>query len=85
VVGAEDVLEAVAVRARVPVSTIKSVLETKPTDKLEIVAKELATNIPVVGREWAEALTAYLADCTADDAEKLAEAIRAAKVKLGSQ
>jgi ATP-dependent Clp protease ATP-binding subunit ClpC len=84
VVNAEDVVEAVASRARVPVEAVRNLLERKEVEPVELVARELAAQFPVGGREWAEALAAWLAGCSAEDAEGLA-AIRAAKARLGSQ
>jgi len=51
---------------------------------LELIAKELAAQIPIGGREWVEGLTAWLAGCSAEEAEKLAQTIRAAKAKTAS-
>jgi ATP-dependent Clp protease ATP-binding subunit ClpC len=79
---AEDVVEAVAGRVGMPVSIVKSVLQAKSTDPLELVAKELAAQVPFGGREWAAGLAAYLSACTAEEAERLAQAIRAAKTKI---
>ena len=81
-VGAEDIVEAVAGRAGVPVQAIRSLLERKEVEPMELVARELAARFPVGGREWAEALAAYLAGCSVEDAEGLAAAIRAAKARL---
>jgi len=81
----EDIVEAVAGRAGVPVSVVKSVLQVKDVEQLELIAKELAAQIPFGGREWAEDLAAYLAGCSAEEAEKLAQTIRAAKAKIDSQ
>jgi|SRR5579863_719084 len=85
IVNPEDVVEAVAARAQVPVSSVRSVLRLKGTEPLEHVAKELTAQFPIGGRQWADALASYLAGCSADEAEKLAAAIRAAKSRLGTQ
>jgi len=85
VVHPEDVVEAVAERARVPVSAVKSLLRLKDAEPVDLVAKELAARFPVGGREWAEALAAYLAGCSVEEAESLAQSIRTAKSRLGSQ
>jgi ATP-dependent Clp protease ATP-binding subunit ClpC len=85
VVNAEDVVEAVASRARVPVEAVRNLLERKEVEPVELVARELAAQFPVGGREWAEALAAWLAGCSAEDAEGLAAAIRAAKARLGEE
>jgi ATP-dependent Clp protease ATP-binding subunit ClpC len=78
----EDIVEAVAGRAGVTVPVVKSVLEMKGMEQLEPVARELAAQLPFGGREWADGLAAYLAGCTAEEAENLANAIRAAKTRL---
>jgi hypothetical protein len=52
---------------------------------MDLVAKELAAQIPIGGREWAEDLTTYLAGCSAEDAEEVTQAIRRAKSRLDSQ
>jgi ATP-dependent Clp protease ATP-binding subunit ClpA len=83
-VDAEDIVEAVAARAGVPVAAVKSVLQVKEVEQLELIAKELAAQIPIGGREWVEALAAWLAACSAEEAEKLAQTIRAAKAGLAS-
>ena len=82
VVSAEDIVESVADRAGVPVSAVKNVLQVRPVEQLELVAKELAAKIPIGGTEWAERLTNYLAGCSAEEADDLAAAIRAAKAKI---
>jgi len=82
IVGAEDIVEAVAARAGVPVDVVKSVLQVKEPEQLELIAKELAAQIPLGGGEWVEGLAAWLAGCSAEEAEKLAQAIRAAKARL---
>ena len=80
----EDILEAVAARAGVPVSVVKSV-QVKELGQLERIAKELGAQIPLGGREWVEGLVTYLAGCSGEEAEKLVQAIRAAKTNLDSQ
>jgi ATP-dependent Clp protease ATP-binding subunit ClpC len=82
VVTAEDIVEAVAGRAGVTVPIVKSLLEGKGMEQWEPIAKELAAQLPFGGREWADGLAAYLAGCTAEEAETLANAIRAAKEKI---
>ena len=42
VVSAEDIVESVADRAGVAVSAVKNVLEVRPLERLELLAKELA-------------------------------------------
>ncbi len=85
VITPEDVVEAVAARAGVQVSLVQGVLRVKETEQLELIVKELAAYIPLGGRQWVEGLAAYLAGCSAGEAEKLAQAIRAAKAKMDSQ
>jgi len=84
-VDAEDIVEAVAARAGVPVDAVKSVLQVKEPEQLELIAKELAAQIPIGGGEWVEGLAAWLAGCPTEEAEKLAQAIRAAKARIDSQ
>jgi ATP-dependent Clp protease ATP-binding subunit ClpA len=84
IVNAEDVVEAVAASTGMPVAVVKSVLQVKEEEQLELIAKELAIQIPIGGREWVEGLAAWLAGCSAEEAEKLAQTIRAAKAKLAS-
>jgi ATP-dependent Clp protease ATP-binding subunit ClpC len=81
IVSAEDIVEAVAARAGMPVDVVKSVLQVKEPEQLELIAKELAAQIPIGGGEWIEGLAAWLAGCSAEEAEKLAQAIRAAKAR----
>jgi len=85
VVSPEDVIEAVAMRARVPVSAVESLLRFKTIEPLESVTRELAAQFPIGGLEWADALTAWLAGCSPTDAESLALAIRSAKLRLTQQ
>jgi ATP-dependent Clp protease ATP-binding subunit ClpC len=85
VVDPEDVVDATASRAGVPVEAIRNLLALKEVEPVESVARELAARFPVGGREWAEALAAWLAGCSAEDAEGLAVAIRAAKGQLGAE
>jgi ATP-dependent Clp protease ATP-binding subunit ClpC len=84
VITPEDIMEAVAGRAGVPVSVVKSV-QMKELEQLQLIAKELAAQIPLGGREWVEGLATYLAACSTEEAEKLVQAIRTAKAKLDSQ
>ena len=79
-VTADDVIEAVAARAGVPVSSVRSVLELIDVGQLERIAKELAMQIPA-GHAWLEGLSAYLAGCSVEEAGRLAEAIRSVKAK----
>ncbi len=84
-VTAEDILEAVAVRAGVSPSVVKSVMELKNPAQLDAIANELAARFQVGGQQWTGALVAYLAGCSAEDASQLAEAVRKAKSKLDEQ
>src|SRR5260370_23653325 len=81
----EDIVEAVAGLTGVTVSVVKSVLRVKEVEQLELITKELAAQISVGGREWTEGLAAYLTGCSAEEAEKLVQAIRAAKAKIDLQ
>ena len=81
VVTPEDIMEAVAGRAGVPVSVVKSV-QVKELEQLELIAKELTAQIPLGSRQWTEGLATYLAGCSAAEAEKLIQAIRTAKAKI---
>lgn len=84
IVNPQDIVEAVAARAGVPVSVVKSV-QVKEIEQLDLIARELAAQISIGGREWAEGLAAYLTSCSTEEAEKLARAIRTAKGKIDSQ
>ena len=75
----EDILEVVAERAGAPVATIRQVMKQEAEGDCDRIAKALAANIPAEGHEWLACLAAYLADCPAEEAEKLAQAIQAAK------
>jgi ATP-dependent Clp protease ATP-binding subunit ClpC len=77
-----DIVETVAERAGVPVSLVKNV-QTKETGQLEFIAKELAAHVPLASREWVEGLATYLAGCSEEEAEKLAQTIRTAKAQIG--
>jgi ATP-dependent Clp protease ATP-binding subunit ClpC len=85
IVQPEDIVETVAARAKVPVAAVMRVLQLREPETLELVARELAGQIPIGGREWAEELATYLAGCSPEEAEKAALAIRAAKTRLDSQ
>jgi ATP-dependent Clp protease ATP-binding subunit ClpC len=79
-VTADDLVEAVAARAGVPVASVRSVLTLRDVGQLELIAKGLSMQIPA-GHAWAEGLSAYLASCSGEEAEKLADAIRSVKAK----
>lgn len=80
-VAPEDIVETVANRAGVPMAAVKSLLHAKEVERLESIVKELAAQIPGGGRDWIESLAAYLAGCSAEETERLAEIIRKLKTK----
>lgn len=71
----EGIEGAVAARAGVPVAAVKRVLEQRGTGELERIAAELASQVPE--EPWVPFLAAYLACCSVEEAEALAQAIRA--------
>ncbi len=74
-----DLEEAVAERAGVPVSAVQEVLGQRKGKESRAVAQKLAGAVPVEQQGWLPFLASYLAGCTEDDAERLAQAIREAK------
>ena len=84
-VTAEDVVETIAARANVPVSAVQSRLQVEDVERLDLVAKQLATQLPAGGEQWVDSLTAYLAGCSADEVDHLVNAIRAAKAQIDAQ
>jgi hypothetical protein len=82
IVTADDVVEAVADRAGVSVTAVKSLLQAKEVEQLESIVNELAAQVPGGRREWIENLVAHVAGCSVEEAEKLAETIRTVKAKL---
>ena len=74
-----DLEEAIAERAGVPVSAVQEVLRQKKGKEVQAVAQKLAASVPVDQQAWLPFLAAYLAVCTAEEAERLAQAIRDAK------
>jgi ATP-dependent Clp protease ATP-binding subunit ClpC len=84
VLAAEDILEAVAGRAGVSVSAVRIVLQVQNLAQLDLVAKDLAAQLPFGTRGWAENLAAYLSGCSDGEAEQLAQAIRSAKARIES-
>jgi len=68
------------------VDAIRRAMQPEPDEggEVERLAKLLAAHIPPEGHEWLACLAAYLAECSAEEAEKLADAIRAAKNPPGS-
>jgi len=78
---AADIEEAIADRTGAPVAAVKTVLDQPESGEFELIAKELGAQVPVELREWVAFLAAWLANCSADDAERLASSIRALKVR----
>ena len=78
---AADIEAAIADRTGAPVAAVKTVLDQPEAGEFERIAKELGAQIPVELREWVAFLAAWLANCSSDDAERLASSIRALKVK----
>lgn len=74
-----DLEEAIAERAGVSISAVQEILRQKKGKEVQVVAQELAAAVPVDQREWLPFLAAYLVGCSAEEAERLAEAIREAK------
>ena len=66
-----------------PLAAVESVLKQSHPERLQVVALALAGRIPPEGHEWLRFLAAYLADCSPEDAELLAQAIRAARAAIG--
>lgn len=80
---AEHIVEAIAVRASLSVPAVKAALQRPQVpNKIDLMQSELAAHIPIGRRDWVEGLTAYLADCSPEDAERLVRAIRTAKAKF---
>ena len=78
---ATHIEEAIADRTGAPLAAVKTVLDQPDAGEFERIAKELGAQIPVELREWVAFLAAWLANCSSDDAERLASSIRALKVK----
>jgi ATP-dependent Clp protease ATP-binding subunit ClpC len=79
IVTAQDIVETVAARANVTPEAVRNATRMK---NAELIAGELASRIPSGGRELAEALVTHLAGCSAEEAEQLCDAIRAARAAL---
>jgi hypothetical protein len=75
----EDILEVVAERASAPVGSVRQMIEREADGEWERIVKTLAAGISAEGHEWLACLASYLAGCSDEEAEKLAQAIRAAK------
>ena len=71
-----DLEEAVADRAGVPVSAVHDVLEQKKGKESPAIAHKLAGAVPLERQGWLPLLASYLAGCTDEEAERLAQAIR---------
>ena len=77
--GARDVHEVIADRTGAPLAAVEAVLRQAQSGEFERLAKALGECTPVELREWVAFLAAWLANCPAEDAEKLAASIREAK------
>jgi ATP-dependent Clp protease ATP-binding subunit ClpC len=82
IVTSEDVIETVAERSGVSIAAVKGLLQTKDVAQAETIARELAAQLPGGGREWIEGLSAYLAGCSPEEADKLVQGIQAVKSNL---
>jgi ATP-dependent Clp protease ATP-binding subunit ClpC len=71
IVTPEYVAEAAAARAGASATAVTSLLARKA-----VIAGQLAAQIPVTDRDWIESLAGYLATASAEEAEKVAKAIR---------
>jgi ATP-dependent Clp protease ATP-binding subunit ClpC len=78
----DDIIETVAERTGISPAAVRAALLVTEVDRWDAAKQELAGPIPLASREWVESLTAYLAGCSAEEAERLAQSIRAAKAKL---
>jgi ATP-dependent Clp protease ATP-binding subunit ClpC len=78
---AADIEQVIADRTGAPMSAIQTVLGQTEAGDFERIARELGAQLPVELREWVAFLSAWLANCSADDAERLASTIRALKVR----
>jgi len=78
---AGDIEAVIADRTGAPVAAVRTVIEQAEAGEFERIAKELGAQVPVELREWVAFLAAWLANCSADDAERLASSIRALKVR----
>jgi ATP-dependent Clp protease ATP-binding subunit ClpC len=74
-----DLEETIAERAGVPVSAVQEILRQKKGKEAQVVAQRLAANVPAGQQAWLPFLSAYLAGCSAEEAERLAQAIRDSK------
>jgi hypothetical protein len=80
-VTADDILDVIAARTSLTVTAVRTALQKAQTpDPRDELRNELATRIPIGRRDWIESLLAYVADCSAEDADYLLQAIRTAKL-----
>jgi ATP-dependent Clp protease ATP-binding subunit ClpC len=80
----QDVEEAVAERLGVPLTEVRKLLELRQPNELRTVTDELLSRMPADSREWMPLLAGYLVRCSREEADKLAEAVQAAKAKVSS-
>lgn len=78
-VTAAEIEEVIADRTGAPVAAVRKVLQQPESGEFELIARELGAQIPVEMREWVAFLSTWLANCSPDDAERLASSIRAVK------
>jgi ATP-dependent Clp protease ATP-binding subunit ClpA len=75
----EDIHAAAAARAGLDTEAVKRVLQAGRPGEVQRTAAQLAAAAPEHAGAWIPLLATYLAHCTGNDAEALAQAIRAAK------
>jgi ATP-dependent Clp protease ATP-binding subunit ClpC len=80
-VTSEDVVAAVAARARVSAEAVERVLQTARNSEFQRIVNELAAMPSVKALDWLPLLASYLVRCPAAEAEALAKAILSAKAK----
>ncbi|MFZ0589835.1 MAG: Clp protease N-terminal domain-containing protein, partial [Bryobacteraceae bacterium] len=69
VVTAEHIFEAIAARTSISVARVKAALQPpEVSNQRDQIQSELAAQIPAGRRDWVEGLTAYLADCSPEEA-----------------
>jgi ATP-dependent Clp protease ATP-binding subunit ClpA len=84
-VTADNIVETVAACANVTPQAVRNAMRvTKAELNAELIARELASQLPSGRRELAEALVTHLAGCSSEEAEQLITAIRAAKARIES-
>jgi len=72
-----DLEEAIAERVGVPVESVREVLAQKKGKGPQALAQKLADAVGPDQHAWLPFLASYLAGCSAEEAERLAQAIRA--------